>query len=178
MLKWVGLFLFGGMFLLVSYLLIYLGALKSVQIEQTEFPERWLLYKEHIGSYHKTVLAIEEVEKWAQKMGVRCEPSFGFYLDSPSDLAEDRLRSWGGCAFLSPPQFPVEPGFLVHHLPKATGLRAQFEGSPAISPYKVYGKVSSEANRLRLRLKEEVLELYTLKPEGGVHTEYQFTAAE
>ena len=48
---------------LIGYLCFYLGVFKPVTMDMGEFGPFHLVYKKHLGAYHKIVPVIEEVER-------------------------------------------------------------------------------------------------------------------
>jgi AraC family transcriptional regulator len=62
---------------LVCWMAYYLGAFKSVEINETSRPAMKMVYKEHTGAYHKIVSVIQEVEAWAKAQNIDCTESFG-----------------------------------------------------------------------------------------------------
>ncbi|MFM8834854.1 MAG: hypothetical protein ACKOEV_14685, partial [Cytophagales bacterium] len=86
-----------GLVLFFLYLFQYTGAFKSVSISQDERGPFTLIYRSHVGPYHKIVGQIEIVERWAKENGLKCRLSFGEYFDDPRMVEEGRLNSRGGC---------------------------------------------------------------------------------
>jgi AraC family transcriptional regulator len=170
-------YVLGGIFFLllafVTNLLIYLGAFKAVEITvQDELPIK-MIYKDHIGAYHKIVPVIESVENWVKANGLDCTRSFGEYLDNPDIVDEDRLKSRGGCIVDQfPEQLPEE--FKTQTLPARRYVHVTFEGSPSIGPFKVYPAARKFAAEERLKLAKSVVEIYTIKSEKEMTTHYLF----
>ena len=128
---------FLGIIFLGTYLYFYLGAFKDVHVHLVEVPSFHILYKKHIGPYHKINEVILSIEQWAQKHNLPCSQSFGEYLDKPGEVDEDRLRSHGGC--LTPKtDVPLPEGFFQRTLEANKYISAEFSGSPAIGPFVVY----------------------------------------
>lgn len=155
-----------------GFMTFHLGVWKGVNIQKKTYPDFILLYKEHMGPYHKTVSAIEEVEKWAQANNIDCRLSFGKYLDDPQATEEARLRSWGGCLILNPSKqsaeafnaaLPKHPGdFKIEGSAEREFVIAEFTGSPGIGPMKVYPKVAEFMEQARLRQSGPVIEIYEI----------------
>lgn len=157
----------------VINLMFYLGVFKDVQLTQSDEPALTLLYKEHLGPYHKIVPVIEEVEKWARSQNIDCTRSFGEYLDDPDKVEEDRRKSNGGCVVTAlPSDLPAD--FKTKQIPAKKYLKATFEGSPSIGPQKVYSKVKKYAAEQRLQLQEAVIEIYVIEPDNKMTTTYLF----
>ena len=51
---------------------INLGVFRKVKILDQTYPEMFLVYKEHIGPYHKILSTLESVEKWAIENKLDC----------------------------------------------------------------------------------------------------------
>ena len=160
---------FGG------FMFYHLGVLKPVQIEQTSRPAMVLLYKEFMGPYHKTVTAIEAVEKWAAEngkdLGITCQLSFGKYIDNPEGIEESRLRSHGGCILPNDKDFAswqqalstMPADFKLSEEAGGNYVTAVFEGSPGIGPLKVYPKVQEYLTEKALKTQGPVIEIYEIK---------------
>ena len=161
---------------LFTYLYIYLGASKSVEILIEEQPPLTLLFLDHTGAYHYIGTKIGEVETWASKNNVACPRTFGEYLDSPEAVDQDRLRSRGGCIVQKPLTRAPAEGMRLEDRPGRRYLVARFEGSPSIGPFKVYPKVYAFIESKRLKSDGPVLEIYTVNGDA-VLTEYLFPIA-
>ena len=156
------------------YLMNYLGTFKPVIIEEKKAGPFQMIYKNHVGPYHKIVPVIEEVEKWAKAQGYDCKVSFGEYLDNPETSEEARLRSRGGCVV---PEFPAQlpEGFEKQTLPEKDYVTAVFEGSPGIGPMKVYPKAHEYIRDQGLvRESETVMEMYVIHSPESMTTTYYF----
>ena len=151
---------------LLGALFVYLGAYKSVEMSVGERGPYLLVYKKHVGPYHKVVPVIEEVEKWALMHGEKCKTSFGEYLDDPNVVAEDRLTSHGGCVVEKKPNV-LPPGFEFRELPKHIYVIGDFDGAPSLGPLKAYPKAKELIKERRLQEDGPVLELYERVEEGG-----------
>lgn len=157
----------------IASLFYKLGAFKPVQITATEAGPFLILYKEHMGPYHKVNDDITEVETWARANGEKCELSFGQYLDDPKTVDEIRLRANVGCILQNAPiNHPAE--YLYKQLERRQYIVATFEGSPAIGPQKVYPKIHDFAQESRLALDGPVLETYQIQGPNQVTTTYYF----
>ncbi len=165
--------IFLGLFSFFAYLLIHLGVFKPVLISEENGPAMKLIYKEHTGAYHKIIEVIKEVEDWAKKSNIDCSRSFGEYIDKPGELDEARLRSRGGCWV---DEFPknIPPDFKTQEYPVRNYIKAVFEGSPSIGPWKVYGKVEDFAEDSRKKIKGATLEVYVIHSAEKMTTTYFF----
>lgn len=160
----------------VGSLLVKLGAFKPVVLRVSEEGPYVVLYKEHMGPYHKVNDDITEVETWARANGEKCELSFGQYLDNPKTDEELRLRANVGCIIEKKPTVALPQNYLVMEIPKRQYIVAVFEGSPAIGPQKVYPKINDYAEEARLTLDGPVLETYRINDGSQVTTTYYFPA--
>lgn len=164
-------------FLIISFgvfLFFKSGGHKSVTINESTMPAMILLQKSHLGPYHTTVKSIEAVEKFAKENNIPCTESFGEYLDDPNMVEHERLRSNAGCVLTSQPtNLQLPEGFQIHQTQEQKAIKALFDGSPAIGPYKVYGKVADYMREHRLEAAGAVIEKYTLI-DGRMNTEYFF----
>lgn len=155
------------------YLYYHLGLQKPVEITKARRGPIWLLYKSHRGAYHEIAPVIQDVEIWATSHNVPCPKTFGEYLDDPSAVDQDRLRSHGGCVVLARVTSDLPDGFEQREMPEAEFITAQFSGSPAAGPLKVYPAVRKYAEEQRLRLAGPVFEFYVVHNDS-VSTEYLF----
>lgn len=156
-----------------GYLYYHLGLQKPVEITQSRRGPMWLLYKAHRGAYHEIAPVIQEVELWATGHNVPCPKTFGEYLDDPSAVDQDRLRSHGGCVVPFQVTSDLPDGLEQREMSEAEFITAQFSGSPAAGPLKVYPAVRKYAEEHRIRLAGPVFEFYLLH-DGTVATEYLF----
>jgi AraC family transcriptional regulator len=157
----------------VFYLMNYLGTFKPVIISEKNAGPFHLVYKSHVGAYHKIVPLIEEVEKWVKAQGLNCKLSFGEYLDDPRQTEEVRLRSLGGC-LMPEPVTALPEGFEQKTLPERKYVVAVFEGSPGIGPLKVYPKVYQYLEDQKLSREDSVLEVYEVHSQEAMTTTYYF----
>jgi len=148
----------------------YVGAFKDVEISVSEEAAKNLIYKTHVGAYHKIVPVIEEVETWAREQKIDCHLSFGEYIDNPDTSEEDRLKSHGGCIVTEiPPNLPA--GFEGKTIPAQKFVKAVFDGSPGIGPLKVYPRVQKYADEHKIKLKGTVIESYEIHRDGALAPE-------
>jgi len=166
----IGLPILLGFLFIGVYLYVYLGGWRDIEVSQTVFPEMHLLYVEHKGPYHQIEGSIERVEKWAKENGIACPKTFGEFLDDPSVVDPDRLRSNAGCV-LHQTVTPSD-GLLFRTQPSLLFVTAEFSGSPAIGPWKVYPKMTEYAETHRLVRASNVFEVYTLLGDGKMSTRY------
>ena len=171
--KWIVLSVLGLVIAFAGSLAYRLGIFKNVEISISETPQLHLIYKEHMGAYHKIVPVIQEVESWAKAHQIDCSHSYGEYLDNPEQVEEVRLRSHGGCVVDTiPPDLPE--GFKSETKAPAPSIRAVFTGAPSIGPFKVYAKVRELANAQRVKLSGSTIEIYEIKGDDAMLTTYFF----
>jgi len=101
MLKWILGTVLGVIIGIAGYFFWYLGAFKPVELLEKPVGPLHLIYKKHVGPYHKIVSTLDEVEKWAKENQVPCGRTFGEFLDNPNTVEEGRLRANCGCVIES-----------------------------------------------------------------------------
>lgn len=172
--KWIGIFVLGGLFSLGGYLYYHLGAYKEVVVRVETFPKLYLVSKAHTGPYHKIGTLLSQIETDAKRLGIPCSRTFGKFLDNPQTTDEDRLRSLVGCALSEAPDPTIADklGAQLVEQDSARFVYGKFQGSPAIGPFVVYPKLKQEAAAQRLPLGAWALELYTMSRTGDITTEY------
>lgn len=89
--------------------------------------------------FHKILDSLEKVEAWAKDAKVDCSKSFGHFLDDPEVVEHERLRSHVGC-IVDQNKTDLPENFKMKTLPAGKYVVADFMGSPAIGPMKVYKK--------------------------------------
>ena len=173
MLKWIFAGFLVSMMGLLLYLFIHLGFYKSPQIEGAAAEEFWMLYKTHRGAYHLISPELTKIEATALKASIPCLDTFGLFLDDPKSMAEDRLRSEVGCIIGQEVSSPPE-GLSVKKWAPGEVLHLSFDGSPAISPFKVYPMAEAWFAQKRKKMPQEVLEIYSMSSRGDLKTHYYF----
>lgn len=163
-----GVFLIGGMI----FLLVRNGVFKPVAFAVEDQPAFTVLYKEHMGAYHKIMDDLTAVENYAKEKGIVCAETFGEYIDDPGVVEQERLRSNVGCVVAD--GTAEQDGFKTKTFPARKALVATFEGSPALGPYKVYGKAGDEMQTRRLSPDGAIVEVYKVLENGGLRTRYLF----
>lgn len=161
----------------IGYMAYYLGYFLPVEISDETTGPFHLLAKAHTGAYHKIVPVIEEVEKWGKSHGFKCNLTFGHYIDDPTKVEEERLRSEGGC-IVNEHEAPLDDlpeGFSLKELPAGLFVKAIFQGSPGIGPFKVYPMLTRHIEEKQY--KESgwgVLEVYEVHGPTSMTTTYYF----
>ena len=150
-----------------------LGVKKPVTVQIENLAEQKIIFANHIGAYHKMNDSIVKVESELSRRGFACKQTFGHYVDSPEHQDEDRLRSEGGCLVPSHDIDLKGTDLQTGTIPAGQYIRATFEGSPSISPFKVYPKVNEFAHENRLRRADDFYEIYEIRGEQ-VFTTYLF----
>ncbi len=144
---------------LVVYLCLHLGVFLPVSTEVTSKGPFYMLYQNHTGAYHQIGLKLQAVESFATANNLLCLQTFGEFLDDPSSVDQDRLRSRAGCLLSAKPEHIPSP-FLFEERPTTRYLIGQFSGSPSISPWKVYPKLNEYAETHRLKILNTAIEIY------------------
>lgn len=173
MLKWILGTLLGIIFGISGYFYWYLGGFKSVTITEKEMGPLVLIYKEHIGAYHKIVPKIQEVETWAKEHKIPCTQTFGEYFDNPQTVEEGRLKSHGGCVVTSIPQ-ELPPEIKSETIPAQNFVTALFEGSPGIGPMKVYPRAEKYFEIKKWKMGSPIFEIYEVHSATAMTTTYLF----
>ena len=162
----------GGLF---SYVFFHLGGNLPVQVEFQTISPLHLYYEDHIGPYHKINDSLISFEQKLNKRGLFCEKTFGEYLDDPSSVDEDRLRSQIGCIVSSKTKKTyLGSEFKTRLIPSQKVIYAKFEGAPSIGPMKVYPKARQFAVDQRVEIVDSVFEMYSILRDNSVVTEYLF----
>ncbi|MCB0420059.1 MAG: GyrI-like domain-containing protein [Bdellovibrionales bacterium] len=172
MIHWIWISLLSGISVLLLTLYINLGGYKEVTIEIKNIDGMHLVYKSHVGPYHKINPTIEAVEKWAHDSKIECLKAFGEYLDKPGTIEDDRLRSHGGCVVPEQPENPLPEEFEYRYLDAQKVIYAIFKGAPSIGPIFVYPKIEQTLEEKKLTAAGPVLELYNTPNAKESTTEY------
>ncbi len=177
-----------GMLIFALYLFQYTGAFKSVTIGTDQRGPYTIVYKDHVGAYHKIVSTIEEVEKWARSQGLKCRLSFGEYFDDPGVVEEGRLKSRGGCLIdplvtselniFEKIKTSLPPDFKTDVIPTTRAVVALFDGAPGIGPLKVYPKAEDYIEKNKLLKKGTVIEIYEIFDSKSMQTTYLWPVTE
>lgn len=158
-----------------TYLAFYLGYFLPVEITEEDAGPFRVLSKNHLGPYHKIVPTIEEVETWGKAHGLSCKLTFGVYEDDPSKVEDVRLRSRGGCVLSEneAPDDDLPEGFKIEELPAGFFVKAVFEGSPGIGPFKVYPMLQQRMEEKKYKMQGwGVIEIYEVKGPKEMTTTY------
>lgn len=164
----------------VASIMFRLGSFKDVTIEhKMKNGPFTVVAREHLGAYHKIAAMIVEMETWARSHGEPCNITFGEYFDNPEQTDEDRLRSRGGCVVTNPQNTEalkkvLAPNMTLETIEIPDALVAEFEGSPAIGPLKVYPKAFAYMQEHDLVSAGPVLELYEVLNSTAGRTQYFF----
>ena len=171
-----------GFVLFFLYLFQYTGAFKNVTIDQDIRGPYTILYKKHVGAYHKIVTSIEEVEKWSRDNGLKCRLSFGEFFDDPRVVEEGRLNSRAGCLIdplvseelqtLEKIKDRLPADILVDTIEKSPTVVALFTGAPGIGPLKVYPLAEDFITEHHLTKKGPVIEIYEVFDKRAMQTTY------
>lgn len=162
-LKWAAIS-FASFFIITAVFFYFrLGFYKDVKLEKQQSPiELHLIYKEHRGPYHKINNAIKEVEEWAKLENIKCTITFGEYFDNPSRIDPERLKSHAGCVVKEKPTEDLPAHIHYKHIESKIYLKAEFEGSPAIGPMKVYPAIQDWLYKNNEQENGAIIETYTI----------------
>ncbi len=175
-----------GLIAFFLYLAQYTGAFKSVFVGIDQRGPYTLIYKEHVGAYHKIVEKIQQVESWAKENKLDCKFTFGEFFDDTGLTEEGRLKSRAGCLIeeknsaaqtvLKTLTLPVD--ILRAEYTKTKAVVALFSGSPGIGPLKVYPKAENFIHEGKLKRKGAVIEIYEVLDSQTMNTTYIFPIEE
>lgn len=153
------------------------GLFLPVTLEEKPWPSMRVLWKTHVGPYHTVLADLEEVEKWVKENAhLNCDETFGEYLDDPSVVEHERLRAHVGCLIASKPAVELPAGYEISEIPARNTVVADFRGSPALGPYKVYGKAQRYIVEKGLKPSGPPLEIYRRMSPTEMMTIYLFPA--
>ena len=85
-----------------------------------------------------------------------------------------KLKSRGGCLLSEKPTIPLAEGMQVLEAPEADYVVANFDGSPAIGPMKVYPKVTEHFEAMKKKITSSVIEVYEVHSQTSMSTTYLF----
>lgn len=153
-----------------------LGAFKTAKIEIHNETQFHILFKEHIGPYHKIVPVIKDVETWAKEHKISCTKTFGEFLDDPEDSDSERMRSYGGCVLTANTKIitKLPKGFSSKKIQLNNHIFAEFTGSPGIGPWKVYSPVFELIEKRRFKRQLPTYEVYEITGPDSMTTRYYF----
>ena len=169
----IGIF-FGVLVISVSTY-IFLGAYKSVQLTDSSLPALKVISQSHIGPYHQINIVISKVESWAKNNNLKCNKTFGEYLDNPEFKKEEELRANAGCIIeeneILPAQIPND--MQIKEYSSMPAVKAIFTGSPALGPIKVYPQAKDILTAQNKALKR-VIEIYQIHNQKDFETQFYF----
>ena len=182
MLKWFLGTLVGVVLGLVTYFSWYLGAFKPVNLVEKQVGPLQLIYKTHVGPYHKIVATLDEVEHWTKSNDIPCKRTFGEFLDNPEVVEEGRLRAHVGCVVDATPELlktqlektPLPEGYEFKDVPARSYVTCDFEGSPGIGPMRVYPKAHDYFQAKHQAFPTSTLEIYEIHDAKSMTTTYLF----
>jgi hypothetical protein len=168
-----------GLIAFFLYLAQYTGAFKAVHVGIDERGPYTLIYKNHVGAYHKIVEKIQQVELWAKENELDCKLTLVEFFDNPSTTEEGRLKSRAGCLIDQKNEARLQKLILPSDIFKSEYIKtkavvALFNGSPGIGPLKVYPKVENFINENKLKRKNFVIEIYEVLDPQTMNTTYLF----
>lgn len=152
----------------------YLKAYKEPSIYYDTLPAYHIVYKENRGVYVQTSQTIISIEETLKKQSLICESTFGLFFDDPDVVVEQDLKSWAGCIFKDKPNINSLPEDvkLLTIQTQTDVLSADFDGSPALGPIKVYPKAKKMLGSNSLF---PALEIYSYQKDNSLKTKYYFS---
>lgn len=174
MMRTLFLIVMSALILGTGYLLLRNGVFLPVSVEIKQEDTLILVGLDHIGPYHEVLPSLEKVEKWATESQLDCRTSFGEYLDDPNIVEAARLKAFVGCVLNNEPNETLPEEFRLSVRAPRRYVKAIFRGSPALGPYKVYGKAQNYIREHSLQLDGSVIELYQREENGDLTTLYLF----
>jgi AraC family transcriptional regulator len=168
-----------GFFAAVIFVIVatylHLKAYKEPNIYYDSISNLQLIYIEVRGDYAQTSAKLTEVEDALAKQQIICESTFGLFFDDPEQVATQDLKSWVGCAFHKTIDIPTN--YAMHYIKEEGNiLSADFEGSPALGPAKVYPKAKKMlGSQLSLF---PALEIYSYSKPKELKTKYYFALSQ
>ncbi|HRO66690.1 MAG TPA: GyrI-like domain-containing protein [Pseudobdellovibrionaceae bacterium] len=157
-----------------GYLLFRNGVFLPVAFSVKNDGPLILLGTAHVGAYHTVLPSLQKVEAFAKENKLPCSTTFGEYLDDPNVVETARLKSFVGCVLTEKPSIPLPEDFRLSERPSRRYLVGTFQGSPALGPYKAYGKAQELMARQNLTADGSVIELYRMEKDGDMTTLYYF----
>lgn len=167
----------GAIILIGAATYFHLKAYKEPSIYYDSQPPLTLVFIEIRGDYVQTSIKIGEVENLVKTANFKCDATFGLFFDDPELVATQDLKSWMGCIYQDGEQIPEGIETLTIKKLEANKdiLAADFEGSPALGPRKVYPKAKKMlGNSISLF---PALEIYTYK-NNELRTKYYFLSEQ
>lgn len=161
------------------YLANYLGAFKSVVIAEKEIGPLQLVFKTHIGAYHKINDDLQFMESWAKQKGIDCKKTFGEYLDNPDTVDEKRLRANVGCLVdqsIALTSADEQEKIQQKTLESQKYVTAEFLGASSIGPIKVYPRVKEYFKKMNYEFPDKSIEIYEIHSASSMTTQYLFEA--
>lgn len=148
-------------------ILYYLGMFRTVTVQQTIAPAYRIAYLPHTGPYNEIDETIAQVKKDLVEANINTTFPCALFLDDPSVVSSDRLRSKVG--FLISGNGNVPNTVQVEQIAPREIVQASFDGSPVIGSYKAYSAMKQWSKDHGYSLSLPALEIYH---EKGV-VEYQ-----
>jgi len=119
-----------------AYILYYLGAFSTVVVQHYQAPSYRIAYVDNTGPYNKIDAVIESVELDLASKGIEDADAIAIFLDDPSVVATDKLRSKVG--FIVSDLDPLPGSLEVMTQQSSEVVKATFHGSPLVGSYKAY----------------------------------------
>ncbi len=153
---------------------INLKAYKEANIYYDTMPSYTLIYTNVTGDYVQTSTMLKQVEELLKKSNIPCPQTFGLFLDDPNIVVVHDLKSKVGCIYFENPLglTKIPDGLEKRNIKSEDNqLSADFEGSPALGPRKVYAKAQTFVSDNSLF---PALEIYSYNQKNELTTKYFF----
>lgn len=152
---------------------INLKAYKEAKIYYDVMPGYTLIYTNITGDYVQTSLKLKEVEDLLEKENIPCQETFGLFLDDPNIVVVQDLKSKVGCIYKEDSKIinKIDGLETLYIKGQSDLLTADFEGSPALGPRKVYSKAQKMISGNSLF---PALEIYNYNQKNELTTKYFF----
>lgn len=140
-----------GLLLLIVAVLAHAGLFESVIAVEQETGPYTIVYKEHIGAYHKVKPAMDEVYQGLLDMGIETYRGAGVYYDNPQHVPEEQLRSEVGSVLEDKDLDKVDQikqVFKVREVPQQQSIVVEFPIRNMLSYMIAPAKVYKEADKI------------------------------
>ncbi len=145
---------FGG----TGGVLYYMGMFTQVRLQQFDAPEYRFAYLPHTGPYNEVKETFAQVEKFLDKAKIRYSSACALFLDDPSVVAKENLRSKVGYLVTKLDLLPTT--VQSETIPGRRVILATFNGTPVVGSYKAYSAMKEWSERNGYKLSLPSLEIY------------------
>lgn len=160
----VALFVFAFTIVGTGTALFYLGTFRQPALEKVMTPGYRMVYVNNTGPYSEIKYVFKEIEARLKGANITFIAASALFLDDPSMVASDKLRSKVGYLINDHERSP--PDFNDERLLSQEVIQATFDGSPLIGSYKAYTAMRQWSADNHYQLNLPSLEIYY--PDGRV----------